>query len=182
MKRTKLKKLNNKKHKGFSLLEMLISIFIFSLIIITSVSIFAASASARQKSRKIQKNMEDARTALDLMAKNMRMSTELNTSNGTDEDTTIYMNNSSQGCISYKFESNKLQIGYTGGSSDCSNALLYPSYNDIMESDVSGKFYVKTTLITEGSKRVGRATISLTVDGINLETSVSFRDYNEIIQ
>ncbi|MDO9231355.1 MAG: prepilin-type N-terminal cleavage/methylation domain-containing protein [bacterium] len=179
MKSNKNKK--NKNYQGFSLLEMLISMFIFVVTIIIAVSIFANVASARQKSRKIQKNMEDARTALDLMAKNMRMSTGL----GEVSNQEIYMYNNSQGqCVSYKFDNNKLKISQeTPSDTDnpACDTITYPSYSSVIGSDVSGSFVVVPTSII-APKAVGKATVILTIDGVNMQTSVSFRDYNNMIQ
>ncbi|KKP79990.1 MAG: hypothetical protein A2271_01040 [Candidatus Moranbacteria bacterium RIFOXYA12_FULL_35_19] len=172
-----------KNNAGFSILELLIAMFIFVLTIITAVSIFASVSSTRQKSREIQRNMEDARTALDLMAKNMRMSTGLSEVGNTHQE--IYMFNTSQGdCISYKFDSdNKLKISQipSANSSNCST-IAY-TYNPIISSDVSGSFSITPTLATAIPKRVGKATIVLTIDGTTtMQTTVSFRDYKEIIQ
>ncbi len=186
----------NKSYPGFSLLEMLISMFIFTLIIITSVSIFARVASTRQKTREIQKNMEEARTALDLMAKNMRMSIGLN-NNIPGNDQRIYMLNASQGeCICYIFYENKLkmsQVDVPPANANLSDNLKCKpvtgtlnywtdgtKFQNIMENDVTGRFIVTPT--SASLNDVGKATIVLKVDGINLQTTVSFRDYNNIIQ
>lgn len=176
----------NKNYQGFSLLEMMISMFIFVLAIVTAVSIFSGVASTRQNSREIQKNMEDVRTALDLMAKNMRMSIGL-VDDGTDQR--IYMFNTSQNsCVSYMFSGSKLQMSQVFPTSSlpedekCLPAnISYGSYQDIIQSDVSGSFEIIPTSITS-PKTVGKATIILTIDGVNMQTSVSFRDYNNIVQ
>lgn len=173
-----------KKYSGFSLLEMMISMFIFVLAIVTAVSIFSNVSFTRKNSREIQKNMEDARTALDLMAKNMRMSIGLN---GTAS--MIYMFNTSQNkCVSYMFSGGKLQMSQVspGGSlpedEKCLPAnISYVGYQDIIKSDVSGSFVIVPTSITS-PKTVGKATIILTIGGVNMQTSVSFRDYNNIVQ
>lgn len=161
---------------------MMISMFIFVLTIITAVSIFSTVAHTRHKSREIQRNMEDARTALDLMAKNMRMSTGLGPSGTVQE---IYMYNNSQGqCISYKFDSSKLKISQETPSNPnipACDTILYPPYSSVIESDVSGRFAIVPTSIT-APKTVGKATIILTIGGVNMQTSVSFRDYNNMIQ
>lgn len=179
-------KKSQKNYSGFSLLEMMISMFIFVLAIVTAVSIFSSVSFTRKNSREIQKNMEDARTALDLMAKNMRMSIGLN---GTTS--MIYMFNTSQGnCVSYKFESSKLKIAQKIPDASFSEAercnttnMTYNSsdYVDIIQNDVSGSFAIVPTSITS-PKTVGKATIILTIDGVNMQTSVSFRDYNNIVQ
>lgn len=178
-----MKKNKIKNRSGFSLLEMVISIFIFVVVILTAVSIFANMASARQEARRIQKNMEDARTALDLMAKNMRMSTELRKVSATD----IYMFNTSQGiCIRYQFDGRTLKMGegnpISSTSTDCSGIVPDSSLNKIVSSNnVSGSFAVIPTSTTD-PKVIGRATVTMTIDGVRLQTTVSFRDYNGIVQ
>ena len=165
---------------------MMISMFIFVLTIITAVSIFSTVAHTRQKSREIQRNMEDARTALDLMAKNMRMSIGLWPDGSSQE---IYMFNASQSsCVSYRFGSDdKLYIsqGFPGSTSEETKCrpvnAIYDPYTPIIENDVTGSFNITQTSIT-APKRVGKATIILTIDGVNMQTSVSFRDYNNIVQ
>lgn len=175
----------NSKYRGFSLLEMLISMFIFILTITTAVSIFVGVAFARKESRKIQENMEDARTALDLMAKNMRMSSGLGPNGSTNE---IYMHNNSQGqCISYKFEDGTLKIGQKDPLAEddinCSSGHIGGYvFNPITSNNVSGNFQIVQTSSSNIPKVIGKATIAMTIDGVNLQTSVSFRDYNDIIQ
>lgn len=172
----------NKKYQGFSLLEVMISMFIFVLTIVTAVSIFSSVNSSREKNRDIQRNIEDARTALELMAKNMRMSIELK-NNGDQE---IYMFNASQGiCVDYKFDGGKLKIGQanqvTEGDYICTPGhASYGNYQDIIGNDVSGKFIIDSTLTSPPT--IGKATIVLKVDGVDLQTSVSFRDYDNIVQ
>ncbi|MFZ2975678.1 MAG: prepilin-type N-terminal cleavage/methylation domain-containing protein [Candidatus Moraniibacteriota bacterium] len=186
-----MKNKKNKNYSGFSLLEMMISMFIFVLTIVTAVSIFSNVSFTRKNSREIQRNMEDARTALDLMAKNMRMSIGLDY-NVVGNNQAIYMLNSSQSnCVSYRFSGGKLQIAQevlgtapleadkckpVGGT-----GVTYGPYVDVIENNVTGSFVITTTL-TGATRRVGKATIILTVNGVNMQTSVSFRDYNNIVQ
>lgn len=175
----------NKNYPGFSLLEMMISMFIFVLTIITAVSIFSNVSFTRKNSREIQRNMEDARTALDLMAKNMRMSIGL----VDDGDQRIYMFNTSQNsCVSYMFSGGRLQMSQVFPTSSLSEDqkclpanVSYVNYQDIIQSNVSGSFIIIPTSITT-PKTVGKATIVLAIDGVNIQTSVSFRDYNNIVQ
>ena len=96
--------------------------------------------------------------------------------------------------MSYRFDSSKLQISQTSPDSSASeedkcnpasSAVSYGGYSDIIQSDVSGKFIVTPTSMT-APKTVGKATIVLTIingtQTTNMQTSVSFRDYNNIVQ
>lgn len=182
MKNKKLGK-KNKKYKGFSLLEMLIAGFIFSLVITTAVSVFSNVFFTGEKTRGVQKNIETARTALDLMAKNMRMSSELGPNNTNTLN--IYMFNNSQGeCIGYRFNSGALEMAQmenpTSGSTDCSGVFGAGDYTSITEGNVSGRFYVISTSNVD-PKRVGKATARMEIDGQYLQTTVSFRDYLGVI-
>lgn len=180
-----MKKNKIKNRSGFSLLEMVISIFIFVVVILTAVSIFANMASARQEARRIQKNMEDARTALDLMAKNMRMSTGLGPDGNGSE---IYMFNTSQEvCIRYQFDDRTLKMGEgnpPAGTTNCDPGSVTYSSNQIVSSNnaTDGSFEVTQTSTTADPKVIGRATVTMTIDGVRLQTTVSFRDYNGIVQ
>jgi hypothetical protein len=121
-------------------------------------------------------------------------------------------NTSQRKCISYKFISNKLQVAYCEpttieidgenvpvgsgnqpNDTDICNASSWAgclggySYSDMGQSTIVGKFDVTPTNRTPGSEEIGRATISMTVgNGTDLQqtiqSSVSFRDYDEIIQ
>lgn len=182
------------KLKGFSLLELLISIFIFTLIIVTSISVFAGVVLARQKNRVMQKNLEEGRTALETMAKNIRMSRKLTTNGTTDQ--IVMFNNSQDRCIAYFFDSTdkslKTEQAAPDGSPseddypDCSGVTVI---NDpIIPSDnITGSFDVVETNSDSslGDIKIGKATIRLTIgsgdQAQNMQTTVSFRDYEGIL-
>lgn len=174
---------------GFSFMETMISVFIFSLIALTATAAFLSGFSARNTAKAAQRNLEEARTAMEMMAKNMRMSTKLASSTG---DTKVIMFNNSQGkCIEYSFENNKLRgVVYdeATGSVDDPN---YPDCSsnpggltDIISIPVVGQFSV---VITKSIpfKEIGKATISMSIGEGNsiqhIQTTVSFRDFKEVL-
>lgn len=165
---------------GFSLMELLIAMFIFSLIILSAVAVFAGVVGARKKSRDMQQNLEQARTAMEMMARNMRMSTELKTYASSKG---VYMYNNSQStCIAYLFSGSALRTA--SYSKPCST--VPSSLSDLISSDVSdGQFKVVETDSASVPGKIGKATIVLTIGSgssqKHLQTSVSFRDYDGVL-
>ncbi len=182
-----------KNKKGFSFLEVIISTFIFSLVIVVAVSAFVGSFSTRKTVRAEQKNLEEARTAMETMAKNIRMSSYLKKTAGTEE---IKMFNSSQtACFKYYFLNNKLSVAkyqFAAGwdpatdPQKCSDGTIsYDAATDLISILVTGKFDVVQTSAVIGSEAIGKATILINIgtgnELQNIQTTVSFRDYAEVL-
>lgn len=62
------------KKKGFSLLELIIAIFIFTLIMTTAVGVFSNIIKGYRKAKVTQRDLEDAQTAMNVLAKSLRTS------------------------------------------------------------------------------------------------------------
>jgi type II secretory pathway pseudopilin PulG len=173
------KKIKNK-YSGFSLIEMLISVFIFTLIITVITFSFSKAFFSSQKTRVVQQNIEEGRIAMETMAKNIRMSNKLAViANG------IKMYSGSQArCIAYMFSAGKLQsVSYVPDGSASDPDCADPNFSvatDLVSANISGSFVVTETSITS-PKKIGRATILVNIGtGIDVEhiqTTVSFRDY-----
>lgn len=181
-------------YEGFSLMEMLVAIFIFALVMITVVFVFSKIVVAQKKARAIQQNMEDARFAMELMAKTLRTS-----SVASNDNVTIDVYNFSQDrCVRYRFENNKVRTGFTspdnppGGKDGCTN-FGGTSLQDMTNNFINNvEFAVQESSINLNpllSIR-GYARISVEIcsdpgcpagsDKQVLQTTVSLRDYNEV--
>lgn len=181
--------MKNKKIKlrknGFSLIEMVVAVFVFSIISLTAVAVFANVVRTREYTRDMQKDLESSRTAIEQMAKNMRLSTGLASYNSNSG---IYMYNTSQEkCVKYQFVGKQLESSVVeapepeaDGSIDCESASY--DLTPITEANITkGKFFVTETDVA--SKVIGRVTIVMTIDDKeHLQTSVSLIDYTGIIQ
>lgn len=172
-----------KKYEAFSLVEMLIAIAILSIIMLAAVMVFSTVVKAKKNSVMISSDIGTAREALELMAKDMRMSSQLDYIGG--DDTKIsFRSNSTNTCVSYWFDGNSVESAFDYSASDCSSGSY--SYSPITESDVEidGKFVISPTNIDvsdQSNNTIGKGTILITVDGkYDLQTTVSFRDYNGI--
>ncbi len=188
------KNINQKNKKGFSFLEVIISTFIFSLVIVVAVSAFASSFSAQKTVRKEQRNLEEARTAMETMAKNIRMSSNLVPSNpsGSEYKTIAMFNNSQSVCLRYHFTGVKLTVArgnFAVGVNvplDCSNGVIaYSAPTELISIPVDGRFRVVKTS-TVAPEKIGKATILINIGSgselQNIQTTVSFRDYEDILQ
>ncbi len=171
-----------KKMAGYSFMEILISMAIFSLITITVVSLFAASYRSQKKSKDIQQKMEDSRVAIEMMAKNIRMGT-IDSASGSQNNISFY-NYSQNKCVYYGIsDDNKIEMGEILGSRQslpsCSG-LVYPLSDLIAGGFVEGlKFDIIKSNQNPVSLVVGKVTISIKLlnSADLVQTTVSLRDY-----
>jgi hypothetical protein len=150
-----------------------------------------------------QRKVEEGRSILESMAKNMSMSNNLKYDSA---NSAIYMFNTTQNkCISYKFDHTTPAVFYaecnppdpqatdvcdaTGGATPCSGSVNYSSYYASMSQEpIDGNVNIVSTDRKSNPPVVGKATVSLMIGAAGspsrqtLETTVSFRDYAEIIQ
>jgi len=195
---TKMNK-KHKKYKGFSLPEVIISMFIFVLIMLVVVSVFVVMVNARKNAQDMQKKMENIRYAMDFMAKNIRMSSIDDSCSSINQ---IYIYNYSQGkCMHFKLISsssgNKIQVEETPSVAreDLVNAGSNCSSNPIVYSTPTGSatlaYSVPVDLATEGVDSIkfscfllgsnytlGRVTISMQMSGgfYPVQTTVALRN------
>lgn len=234
MKTSKSKK---KKLSGFSLVEMILVIAISAIIVLAVGRIFSTGMMTSQKNRVMQKNLEEARSTMEIMAKNIRMSQytkRVPASGGSAGTVSLYMYNSSQDkCISYQFNNGTAgatartlsysecrpkkynleedspylkyhgePVGAINGNAcftsnagdpvDSTPSCPYPAYTSVTSGkSTTGDFDIDETDRTNSPNVIGKATIRMTVGDTTdqkddmeetLQTSVSFRDYKDIIQ
>lgn len=127
---------NRKEKHGFSLIEMIISIFIFSILMMMIAGTFAGFYRNYSKQKKAQKDVENAQYILNFMAKRLRTSIILQPAN----EATLNLNSStlntydySQGqCVRYSLGNDKI-IKYAISSS---------STGDPLDCDFNGGTYM----------------------------------------
>lgn len=176
-------KKNKKNKKGFSFLEVVITIGIFSFISIAVVGAFASIASTGQKTRLVQKKLESAGTAMESMGKIIRMSDNILYDKINDPNN-IYMRNTSQNkCIQYSFDSaSKIlrtrELSVPGTPPDptyCADPSNYASAS--LFDLISNVDDVKFEVVAPDPTTAGMATILIFVDNKRLQTTVSFLNY-----
>ena len=175
----------NANKKGMTLVELMISIFILTIIIMVSVSVAASYLKGRTKIKKYQANVEEMSLALNAIAKELRMSNcddatycDLPPVEGDEDSIRVISNSGSQ--------TQGIMYGFSEGD------LIRQAGSDppeTMLSDVAGKFHVSPgsseSCISGCSSgnccfasRVNKVTMTLRRSdqtGVVLETTVSMR-------
>lgn len=164
-----------KKQKGFTLIELMVSIFIFTIIMSIVVEIFGKQVVTARNARVLQRNIEEASTAMNYLAKTLRTSTlpttesveaiekgNLKQSPETDYVKIIYAYDFSQRlCFKFAFEGKPGQgklMMYTSdkvteeaGTGDrtylCAMESTYSGVADrkLTKGNVTGAFYISPT-------------------------------------
>lgn len=195
----KTEKLNKiKNEKGMTLLEVMVAIFIFSLIMVAVVQIFGSSASGYRNAVKIQRNLEDAQFAMNEMTKTLRTSTVVSSA-GLQTDIKIFdysrpTDDSNNGnCIEFKFDTNKIIMASSSASDSesCGNMIFGNSdFNEMTAGKIEN---MKFEIVPSASGGVGKVTISMEVCAdsggicsstgkVQIQSTVSLRDYNVSFQ
>jgi len=181
--------------KGFTLIEMMIAIFIFSLMMIAVTEIFSSSFGGYGNARNIQKDLEDAQFVMGQIAKTLRTSSIVNI--GGSSEITVY-DYSQNKCVAYQFVSGEIRTDATADDSvpstsdpvDWCFANFSPdfsAYNKMAAFFVDGRFNSIKSDNTPGSEILGKVTISMKIcsnsscskDEAVIQTSVSLRDYTK---
>lgn len=182
----KNKKVASAGRPGFSLVEMIVAIFIFSLIMTVVTSVFVQVFNARKKSKEIQMNIEDARYAMELMAKTLRMSSVKNYGN----DFIVIYDYSQGKCIRYYRDSDsklKMIAAPEEEASACNDPNGTPQ--TMMNAELGN--LLLDIVETDGAtaNTMGKVTIAMTIcaGGVSscetmetIQTTVSLRDYGNL--
>ncbi len=96
-----MKKINKIK-KGFTLIEMIVSVFIFSIIITATVVVFSGYIKTHKYSRIVQKNLEGVQFAFNYMAKTLRVSDVID-EGSVHPDRIFTYSDANQACTTFYF-------------------------------------------------------------------------------
>lgn len=175
-----MKRLKSKQLKAFSLIEMVVAISIFSVVMTAVVAVFISMVKTQRTSKNMQTNLEDARGALEAMAKNIRMST---VDNASASEINIY-NYSQNKCINYSFSSSTKKINtreavilQRAQVLNCKNAS-YSSAAELISSGIENfRFEVDQSTDLKAGKAIIWLKMEATADPF--QTTISLRDYKD---
>jgi type II secretory pathway pseudopilin PulG len=186
--------------RGFSLIEMLIATFLFIIMTIVVMQTFFSVIESRKRVRAVQQDVEDARYAMELMAKTIRMSSVFNDTDGTFGNIVFY-DYSQDKCIQYRRDPATSSVIMEEASanketkddgsqmvSGC-GAIWSPAADSVMVSGGVEQLYFdleKSKQKSSGTKKMGHVTMGMKVcydgdcdnnDSAFIQSSVSLRDY-----
>jgi Tfp pilus assembly protein PilV len=190
-------KCTQKKLKGLSLLEVMVSMGIFSMMMVAIAGIFGSSIQSSRANRNIEHDLENAQFVMNDIAKQLRTSTIVS---WTAASVRFY--DYSQGrCIEYRdtitiighaiqkssFVIPDRSLCDTSGSTD--TLLNNSGYIQVTTGYVAPTFSVVTSsldTVTPANSRVGKVTMmfevkekSASTRSARIQTTVSLRDYVE---
>jgi prepilin-type N-terminal cleavage/methylation domain-containing protein len=175
---------------GFTLIELIVSMAVFSVMATSLTASFTSGFSTFGSSREIQHDVEAAQYSMNTLAKYLRTSSIVEESGSSIR----FYDYSSKRCFEYRFNSGALQARWveigtiTNVETDCvASALpyLWQNLTPSSGSDISGSF---SAVRSRRSPRVmGRVTIMMSVKKSaasvlrsDIQTTVSLRDYDYV--
>jgi prepilin-type N-terminal cleavage/methylation domain-containing protein len=181
-----MKRLFNKKKKGFSFLEVIVATFIFSIIMTTTAAVFGRSFTAYRTARAIQRDLENAQFAMNAIAKTLRTSTVLSLVPASPSSIRVFDHSqTTNNCIQFIFNNDNSLESRSGTTADSilCGTYSFGSYTDMTTGFVTGNF----SGAASASGLVGRITISAEIcptnpcpgsprDRARVQTTVSLRN------
>lgn len=182
---TKINFQNNKIRKfltGFTLIEMLVALAIFSIVVTVMLSVTISLVKAQRKTQNLQLVHDSARYAIEMMAKEIRMSKikKVEVISGPDHvnKLTVERLDSPGTDIVYQFQNDHPT---QGGVLTRSKGVDSRDLNDIAKVKIMGYFYPvsgtpgkRLTIVLRAESIGARPGEAATID---LQTTVTSRDY-----
>ncbi|MDP3800011.1 MAG: prepilin-type N-terminal cleavage/methylation domain-containing protein [bacterium] len=97
---------NFQKSKGFTLIELIVAMAVFSTVVTIVSSIFVSTMGSQRKNVNQQEVLENARYVLEIMARSIRQST-VQTTDGTSS--VLAINHPVKGLITYQLDSDQIK-------------------------------------------------------------------------
>lgn len=186
---------HKKSLRGFTLIEMIISLGIFSIIALAVAGTFASGFSTYKETRALSRNVESAQFAVNTLAKLLRTSTIVEPTTATWDNRIIFYDNSSSRCFQYRVHASAglstLQARWFPAIDKalCQNgSSSFPAaFTQVTSGFVTGGFKVVPTVGSPNIPSLGRVTLVLSVKEnatttreARVQTTVSLRDYKEV--
>lgn len=178
--------------KGFTLIEVIMAMFIFTVMMVAISGVFVSFIKANKSARAVQQDLEDAEYAMNIIAKTLRTSSIINVYTGNRNMIDIY-DYSQTRCIRYSFVGGNLRArsATPADVSDPLNTCSVP-LGTAAEQNVTNNGNVLLAesgfvrKVETDSNNIGSVTILITIqeagttDKARAQTTVSLHDYSEV--
>ncbi len=185
--------------QGFSLIEILISLSIFSVIIGGIILFSVRTIEAHTKSQAMQNAIDNARFAVEILNKKIRVSHDVSDDDGDTSqfaasDEVFFVDNMDDSKYCYKFLNDELVVDKVPGDDPAASCSDFSNFRDVVGTvgasgkiKISGKFYVKQTDAFSHKRGFVRTVVQITYndavsmvaekDSAVIQSGVSLRDY-----
>lgn len=171
--------------KGFTLIELMVSMFILILVMAAMATVAVSVFKSYQKSKSIKTVTEDVGFALNSFAKEVRMGkveSLVDNAGNTPSNTLLFTSSRTMTKVCYTLSSTLLNV-CDGNCANCQSAVDLSGTSMTFDTATSGFRYQKTNTSVSPKVR-GWAEINLNIespsmatDSIHVQTTVSLRDY-----
>ena len=187
---------SKKMKKGFTLIEMIIAIGVFSIMSVAIAGAFTSGFSTYGSTRELQRNVETAQYALNTLEKLLRTSTVVSAA-GTNVQAITFYDYSSARCFRYSILSSGTSSSLTArwfqtpdpfGANPCVTASAsFSALAPVTSGYVTGGFTVVPSDKLSTPKKMGRVTVNLSVKASSaattesrIQATASLRDYSNV--
>jgi prepilin-type N-terminal cleavage/methylation domain-containing protein len=178
-----------KNNRGFSLIEMIVAVSVFSFLVVIISDMFLSMLNSQRRSISIQNTQESMRYAFEVMSKEIRHAQRSDTDcysgaskrmyNTNNDNTIIYFKNKNGECVSYALINGALLVRRDSRAANLTPSSLVISglSFDVMDNDIiegsAQEIQPRVTL----KMRVGMKFITLDSRILYMQTSVTSRYY-----
>lgn len=178
--------------RGFTLIEVVVALFVFTLLMSSVAGIFSSTFLGYQSARSSQRDTENAQYAINAMAKELRTSSIANPTTPGAGPSVRFYDYSQDICFNYRIQNGNLEVASVAPADPsllvtaadklafCSSASM-GAYTTVTTGVVTGTFVV-TPSSAALPISVGKVTVALRIaEGTRhearLQTTASLRDY-----
>lgn len=163
--------------RGFTLTEILVSMFVFSIMMVSVSQISSTTFFGYRNTRAIQRDIENAQFAMNVMAKELRTSSVVSAA-GT-QTSVKFFDYSQEKCFQYRIVSERLEVDSADDvDADACRNRTFSTFLPVSTGVIAGSFRV--TPSTAGV--VGKVTMFLDISEgpshhARIQTTVSLRNF-----
>jgi prepilin-type N-terminal cleavage/methylation domain-containing protein len=179
-----------KSSRGFSLIEVVVAMGVFSLLMAIVSVAFSGGFATYRNTASAQKYLENAQYIMNDLAKQLRTSSVIsptgNPAANTSPISVTFFDHSQSKCIMYRQHTSpdyiEKSVGTAGTAALCGTTPGFSVWNRVTAGEVTMDLVIRNSVL---STRVGLVIISFSVGGggasavdpVLLQSSVSLRDY-----